>query len=460
MQRMASLSECRRPAAGGAAPAGQAAAPSTVVVVRRVRGPSQCVATLARMDSAIREELLERVAGRYLSSSDFNGFYVGAGSDVGPGAEALLRDGQIEVIAPDDFPNPHIRPWASRKSVSDQLAAVAAAIDGSGPGLCLYPTAAVLAGHPRTSGVADRPYTERLAKGAGQLEVAYFRMDVLEAYRNDPRFSFEFDDFGAHVAVADEVYEDESEPAADKVSMRLGFAYELPLNDGPIVPTVCAFLRDLKSLSPAHKRRWQTFEITETAAKPHPIWIAEAMGHWIDRIGAFDAFTFELTALNELHERAFGTSLLRTTERPPELGWILRPSQLEFDQFVQLLDKLLSENIRHDALDAAGIPRTDEDGQTLGTLKRLDLMLVKARVNEQRRRDVLKPLREVRSARQKPAHALRQNISNANFVRRQAELLQTVTNSLHALRTFWQEHPANRDWTEPDHIKTAKRLWL
>jgi hypothetical protein len=184
------------------------------------------------------------------------------------------------------------------------------------------------------------------------------------------------------------------------------------------------------------------------------------MGHWLDRIGAFDAFMFELTALSELHERAFGTLLLRTTERPPQLGWILRSSQLEFDQFVQVLDKLLSENIRHDALDAAGISRTDEDGQTLGTLKRLDLMLARAQVNEQQRREVLKPLRDVRSARQGPAHALRRNITDANVVREQAELLQDVTNSLHALRALWQKHPSNRDWTEPDHIKTAKRFWL
>ena len=123
---------------------------------------------------------------------------------------------------------------------------LSAAVAGTEGGVCLYPTPVVLASHPGTSALGDRPYTERLARGEGQLDVAYLRMDVLEAYRNDPRFSFAFDDFGACVAVTDEVYEDESEPEADKVSI--------------------------------------------TDAKPHPIWLAEAMGRWLDRIGAFGAF--------------------------------------------------------------------------------------------------------------------------------------------------------------------------
>jgi hypothetical protein len=412
------------------------------------------------MNGATSKELLDRVTERYLSSGDFNGVHVTPVADIDlVAAEELLRDGQIEAITTEDFPNPHIRPWASRTPVDDQVAAVAAALSGTSYGPCLYPTREVLADHPLTRGLSDRPYTERLAKGAGQLDVAYFRMDVLEGYRNDPRYALDSSDFGGRIAVTQEVYADQSEPEADKISMRFGFAYEEPSDEGPIIRTVCAFLRDLKRLSPAHQRRWETFEIRETSAQPHPIWYAEAMGHWIDRIGAFDSFMSELTAFNELHEREFGEPLLGTTERPSELGWILRPSQLEFDQFIQLLDRLLSDNIRHDALNAAGVPRSDEDGQLLGTLKRLDLMLAEAQVSEGDRREVLRPLREVRDARQKPAHALRQNISDATFVRRQAELLRDVTDSLHALRTLWQQHPSNKDWTEPDELR-AQRLWL
>jgi hypothetical protein len=184
------------------------------------------------------------------------------------------------------------------------------------------------------------------------------------------------------------------------------------------------------------------------------------MGEWIDRIGPFDALFAELTALNELYERAFGAPLLRRTDRPDDFGWILRPSQREFDDFVQTLDKLLADNMRHQAFGAAGIPDVDESGQQIGTLNRLDRLLERARVPEDQRAEVLKPLRAVRAARSKPAHVLRQNITDATFIRRQAEIVQDVTQSIGALRRFWQKHPRNRDWIAPDELETAQRLWL
>jgi hypothetical protein len=397
---------------------------------------------------------------RYLTSGDFNGFYISEGDPRGPAAETLIRERRIEVVAQDDFPNPHIRPWASRRSVHEQIDSLRNAVAGTEYGVCLYPLPSVLETRDEVKALADRPYTQRLAAGAGQLDVAFFRMDVLEAYRNDPRFRYDFHDFGVRAAVTDEVYFDEREPPADKVSIKLGFAYQQPLGeDRPIVRYVVAFIYDLSRLSPEHQRRWETYEIPGDGIEPHPIWLAEALGHWIDRIGPFDAFFAELAALDELHERAFGARLFRTTTRPAEFGWILRPSQMEFDHFVQALDKLLADNLRHDALDAAGIPRRDENDQLLGTLTRLERVLERARVPEGQRKEVMKPLREIREARSKPAHALRENISSENFVRRQAEALRDVTDSISALRRFWQELPANTDWVPPEQV-TAKRLWL
>lgn len=408
-----------------------------------------------------REQMLAEIVERYLRSGDFNGLFIESGDPRRTAAEELVRAGLIEVIGEEDFPNPHIRPWANRRTVDEQIASLAAAVEGTTYGVCLYPLNAALADLDAVRQLADRPYKQRLAAGAGQLDVAFFRMDVLESYRNDPRFTFEFHDFGAHASVTDEIYEDESEPHADKVSIRLGFAYRNPLSDDePIARLVAAFFRDLARLSPEHQRRWETYEVSTEDVKPHPIWLAEAMGHWIDRIGPFDTLFAELAALDELYERAFGTPLLRTTKRPADFGWILRPSQMEFDNFVHTLDKLLSENLRHDAFDAADIPRTHDADQPIGTLNRLDRLLERARVSEDQRNDVMQPLRDVRAARSKPAHALRQNISDANFVRRQAELLRDVTQSIEALRRFWQTHPRNGDWKPPPELVTAKRLWL
>src|SRR2546425_991949 len=82
-----------------------------------------------------------------------------------------------------------------------------------------------------------------------------------------------------------------------------------------------------------------------------------------------------------------------------------------------------------------------------GTLNRLDLFLARLRTPDEQRKAVLKPLRDVRSARAKPAHAIRKNISDADFVRRQAEVLSEVTESVHLLRKLWAKHPRNSDWS-------------
>ena len=47
------------------------------------------------------------------------------------------------------------------------------------------------------------------------------------------------------------------------------------------------------------------------------------------------------------------------------------PTQRESDECMVQLEKLLSETIRHDGLDAIGAPRKDKYDQNLGALSRL-----------------------------------------------------------------------------------------
>jgi len=298
-----------------------------------------------------------------------------------------------------------------------------------------------------------------MAKGKGTLELAYFRFDVLEVYRNDPRFRFQFYDFGAHAVVSDEVYLDENEPESDKIIMdHVGFAYDLSAYDrddpsSPIVRRVCAFYGDLAKLSPNHQARWKTYQVEdEEDLEPHPVWWAQQMGHWPDGIGPFEKIFLELEAINALHERAFGERLFRSSDRPDDFGWILRPSQQEYDKFIQDFDKVLSENLRHDAFDKHMVQRKDDQGNNIGTLNRLDRFLEARRVPSDARAEVLEPLREVRRARQRPAHALRRNITDQTFIHRQADLLERVGGTLDQLRHFLQTHPANRGWKPPEYL--------
>lgn len=199
---------------------------------------------------------------------------------------------------------------------------------------------------------------------------------------------------------------------------------------------------------------------TETL-KPHPVWLGIQAGVWPDGLGAFEGLLAELRAWNELHRRAFGVDLLRRLDRDRELGWVLRPSQREYEAFIQHLDKLLSDNIQHSALDALNAPNSDMPGQKLGTLKRLDRFLQGRGIEDEDREAVMAPLYAIRSARNKPAHSLRTNLTDVTLVRKQAEVLRDVTRSIRELRRFWARHAKNADWECPEMLRPEKRYyWL
>lgn len=405
--------------------------------------------------------LLARVVDHYLGSGDFNGLRVDEQDRPWlRAAVTLIRRGSIEVIAEVDFPNPSVRPWHSSRSLNDQETSLRAALRGEGPPLCLYPMPTELEQLPAVREIVDEPYRQRLAGGAGGLDLAYFRIDVLEPYRNDPTFRFDFTDFGVQTSLTDDAYLDESTPEHERVLLHyLGFAYLQPvLREGPIRRSICGFVRDLSRLTAVHQQRWRTYELPASSWEPHPVWWQMMMGHWPDGRGPFEAFLNRLETWNELHERAFGTPLLRSVERPREFGWVLRPSQKEYDDFVQQLDKLLSENLRHEAFDVADIPRLNAKNQQHGTLTRLNLLLEKTGVDGEARTHGMHSLREVRSARSKPAHAIRQNINDASFVHRQAQLLSDLTQSIDLFVALWRRHQANRDWSPGDD--GAKYYWL
>jgi hypothetical protein len=404
------------------------------------------------------EALLAEVLEQYRTSGDFNGFYVGPDkNDLFDSAIALTRGGLVQVVSEKDYPNPHIRPWPSKRSLEDQVESINE-LASSDYGLCLYPTPKALAEHPAPDRYSDEPFRQAMADGRGTLELAFFRFDVLEQYRNDPRFEFSFSDFGCDAVVSDQVYRDDNESDHDKIIMdHIGFAYDLSGYDvedvsSPIIRRVCAFYGDLAKLTSVHQRRWQTYEVPANGLKPHPVWWMQQMGHFGDGLGPFERFMSELKAINELSERVLSEPLFATTDRPREFGWILRPSQQEWDAFVQLLDKMVSENLRSKALTVAGAPKQNSDGQPLGSLNRLAALIESKGIRPELVGEVMAPFREVRGARSKPAHALRENIDDRTFVHRQVDLIGRVTQSLAQLRWWWQGHPANRDWQAPDYL--------
>lgn len=392
--------------------------------------------------------VLDAIVEAYLSSGDFNGLPIRGTLPAEwslPEVTSLVLDGRVQVVTEEDFPNPHVRPWPSRRPPESQVDSFLEAAAPNGPLCCLYPTPLAMLDQPLPK-MAGRPYTEAMARGRGTLELAFFEMAAIETYRNDPRYHFRYDDFGVDFGIGDAAYMDDSEPDRDKIhTVKAGFAYDAAgLADRAVLIRryVCVFHCDLARMTSEHQQRMKTWEHDGNEVVPHPTWWQMQMGEWPDRIGPFDKILVEIQALNEIWTLGYGAALFRRVDRPREWGWVLRPSTSEWDAFVHATDKLLSENLNTKALDACGAPSVDAEGNPAGTLKRLELFLTtRSTASAENVREVMKPLRDVRRLRQVPAHAIAEPVTDSGVFARQRELLRDVAGSLGALRWFMSRHP-------------------
>lgn len=401
-------------------------------------------------------DILAQVQQRYLKSRDFNGLHIRRDQvtdEVIETAVELAEAGLVQVVGHDDYMNIHIRPWPSRRTVADQIEELRE-LSEDDYGVALYPMAKAMKGVKLPKKYEDAPFSRAMARGRSTLELAFFSADVLEAYRNDARFRFGMGDFGINFGLSDEAYDD-SQPDKDHVGMmHLGFAYDMSQYDpkdpeSPIIRRVAAFYGDLKVLTPEHQQRWASFQVKVDGIDPHPVWYGTQMGNWPDGVGPFARLTQELGNINDLFENVWGAKLFKTHEPPDDFGWILRADQREWDHFIHSFDKLLSDNIDSKALDRARVPKKNAAGQPLGTLVRLEMFMTINRVEADRAKWALAPLREVRTARQKPAHALRSNLTDHTFVHRQKRLMHDVDEVLINIRQWLASHPKNRGWEEP-----------
>src|SRR5205085_11581225 len=112
---------------------------------------------------------------------------------------------------------------------------------------------------------------------------------------------------------------------------------------------VAIFLRYLSGLSPEHQHLWKASAL-EGDFELHQDYRNKAMGLWASRdMSCFEAMLIVLKTINEmcaaarlppLFERDFGGD-----DRPHDFGFLMRPTAKAFEDFVQVLDKMLSDNL-------------------------------------------------------------------------------------------------------------------
>jgi hypothetical protein len=185
------------------------------------------------------------------------------------------------------------------------------------------------------------PYTLMLALGEPQLGYRAFNLRVLEFYRNDPRYSFETDDIHGCIYVHSG---SNVEPADDTFLETFGFAY------GEDVKTryVAAYLRYLSNFSPDHQQRWRLEQIDKETFL-HPDYAKSSAGSWETQESMLNAFCEELRIISEMTEKIRGVRLFRKAcgcgGKPAGFSFLIRPTKREYEAFVHLLDKMISDNL-------------------------------------------------------------------------------------------------------------------
>ncbi|MEP6850618.1 MAG: AAA family ATPase [Acidobacteriota bacterium] len=378
----------------------------------------------------MKDKVLSEVTKHYLESPDFNGIpmlqlIVQTGADwseVKPTLAELVKEEFVGLLFSEFEPNTHILRTGFPDSVTqiDKLA-TADLIH-----TCAYPRPKHLETVINKNDYQDEPYKLPMALGEPQLSYRAFDLSILELYRNDPRYYYTNDDINGTISVKGDFDEPSTLSENDQILLEtFGFAYDEDMNRA-----VATFLRYLADLSSEHQKLWQVKQLGD-GYKLHPDYYRNSIiGDWGEKVPIFSAFVNELYIINQMSVAMERPPLFRNDfgkygeERPQEFGFLVRPTLKEFNDFVHLLDKIVSDNINKKFFQNE-IPYETEtersDGkivvQPKGTLQLFDEWLRKYfRCSDWAAwEESIKAIRKVRKLRQEPAHAINENIFDQKY---------------------------------------------
>lgn len=404
----------------------------------------------------MKDVILQTVTNHYLNSGDFNGLPAVdlsqetgfQWSEMNASLQELINENLIGILYSEFEVNTHIlrlrfppKDIQILKLNTDDLFHT-----------CIYPLPNYLKEIVNHAEYAAEPYKLCLALGEPQLAHRAFDLSILEFYRNDPRYYYNNDDINGSISVRDEYYESNKMHERDRILLQtFGFAYDEDLNRA-----VATFIRYLADLSPEHQQIWKTKELTGDY-KLHPDYYKNnIIGDWGDKVPIFSAFINELYIINQM-SLAMGRPPLFNKDygeygedKPQKFSFLVRPTLQEFNDFVLLLDKLLSDNINKKFFQNEVSYETEterDDGkivvQPKGTLQILDDWVRKYfRPYDWTTWDEsIKAMREVRKLRQKPAHAINENVFDQSYFKEQRELIIKTYDSLRTVRLLLANHP-------------------
>lgn len=138
-------------------------------------------------------------------------------------------------------------------------------------------------------------------------------------------------------------------------------------------------------------------------------------------------------------------------DRPKEFGFLLRPTVAEFNDFILLLDKMMSDNINKDFFGNDVEIETDEvraDGKIIvkpkGTVQILEAWFAKLfrAADEGPMKAMIESFKKVRKLRQAPAHKVNADAFDQEIFRMQRDIVIEAYDAVRTIRQAFASHPA------------------
>jgi hypothetical protein len=415
------------------------------------------------------DPVLTRIVEFYQQSGDFNGLPVRTLFKTAKRREAiraklreLIESGQVTMEFGLGHPNPHIKAFPKDGTNTKQLEELAT---NDLAHACAYPTPSVLEKFVSSTECQDRPFTRRLMLGEAQLDFHAFDLSVLEHYRNDPRYHYENNDISGWISIRDAFYLSNETLERDKTGLQtFGFGYDKSMNRAVVV-----FTRYLHDLPAEHQQIWNAKRL-DGQFRLHPDYYRNSiLGEWGTKISLFEAFTEELKHINAMTKLIGKPPLFRDEFRKRVRGFsfLVRPTTEEFNDFVLLLDQMMSDNLNKDFLRGDVELETETaraDGKIVVTSKGTIQLLEQWFQKKMRFKDpkpfeeMVATFREVRRARQSPAHKAEDSTFDPNIFREQRELAMKAYNAVRTIRLMLANHPATRGYQIPEDLYKGE-IW-
>ncbi|WP_105173091.1 AAA family ATPase [Pseudoalteromonas sp. T1lg24] len=406
-------------------------------------------------------ELEEKVIDYYFNSGDFNGISISnlidelsiTFLDLSILLSRGIEEDRLRVTSSDFEMNPHI----IRQGFPDKLQQLSAIKEDNIHHTCVYPSKSLAKAKLSSEQWSDSPFKRMLAEGIGQLEIIFFDLELLDFYRRDPRYFYECNDIGGRICIKDDYYLSESTQEKDKILLKaFGIAYDDDFNR-----YLAAFVSDVADLSQEHQNIWKS-KLVEEQLKVHPdFYGSQILGRWPTHISVFDAVLYEQKIINAMVNKIGKPNLFKSEfgkyleSKPQEFAFLLRPTIQEYESFIHLLDKIMSDNINKKFFKGElhleqEIERRDGKVQVVpkGTIQLLDEWLRKNyNSTDWSPWDfAISVFKKIRKQRQSPAHSITENKYDKSLVQEQRGLMQEVYEALMILRHALSNHPLCKDY--------------